>query len=271
MHTIPELLEAAAIRLTGDAANYQCVTAAFGIHGRPLASSATVFQWRHAMTVPRDENAFPLAQILGVDLDYVRGCLIVARRRVKNYSRWKSQANREQYTGSIVSINTLLAKAVDSLQRKGHESLSMARDIRSWVSKRPQRRPPEDVDGGITVHSIVELIYALDGQFGLRNEVANARTLGVSYSTLPQWRRGRAIPREKYALSLALAIGIDFQYVLDCLAVARGQPIQGNGAHLAAAIRTVNSLLEKAATAYEERGLSLLKEADERRTRLGGM
>jgi transcriptional regulator with XRE-family HTH domain len=268
MHTIPELLGAAAIRLTQSAANRKGVTEAFAAHGRPINRNQ-VGQWRRSESVPRDEYAAPLAQILGVDPDYVMGCLTVARRRGKNHSRWKSQGSRDHHAASIAWINTLLGRDADDIEREGHAHLLVAKEIRHWASKGvSDRRSPDGFDRGVTVHSVVELIYALDGKFGLETNVAYAKILRVTSATLANWRSGRSIPKETYAVSLALAIGIDFQYVLDCLALARGQPIEGNGLHHAGAIRTVNSLLERSARIHEDNGLRRLQDADKCRSRL---
>jgi hypothetical protein len=210
--------------------------------------------------------------MLGVDPDYVMACLIVARRRVRNYPRWSIRASRDHNATSIASINTFLAKAADEIEREGRANFLIAQEIRTWASKRANRQTaPDGLGRGITVHSVIELIYALDGKFGSGNDVANAKAVGVTYQHLHNWRHGRSIPSEKYAVSLGLAIGIDFLYVLDCLALARGQPIEGNGPQNAAAIRTVNSLLVKAAKMHEGKGLLLFQEADKRRARLQEM
>lgn len=128
------------------------------------------------------------------------------------------------------------------------------------------------------VHAVVELIYAVDARLEGKTSLQKGKTLGASAGALHFWREGKSIPKEKFAIPLARVIGIDFQYVLACLAVARGGDVdaegrdgESSGVDYAGAIRTVNSLLERAATAYENRGHLLLQEAERRRARIRAM
>lgn len=130
----------------------------------------------------------------------------------------------------------------------------------------------------LTVHTVVELIHAVDARLEGQNHTQKAKALGASDATLPIWRQGKSIPKEKFAIPLARVIGIDFQYVLTCLAVVRhggleaeGREDQSGSVDYADAIRTVNSLLERAATAYEKKGQLLLQDAERRRARIRDM
>lgn len=127
MHTIAELLEAAAIRL-GSADNTD-LGRTLGLRGPSIGKS--ISRWRQGQQVPRDRFCLPIAEALGIDAGYVMACMVVARRRVLNLPYWRKRASREFHAAAIDAVNSLLAKAAEIYEMEGREYLLMARKIRT--------------------------------------------------------------------------------------------------------------------------------------------
>ena len=123
------------------------------------------------------------------------------------------------------------------------------------------------------VHTVAELVCALDAKFRQETDAAKAEALGASSSSLRAWRRGEEVPTARYGVALARAIGIDPEYVHACLSLARSGDTEaavGDEASPdhASAIRTMNSLLEKAATYYEDKARLHFQKAERLRARI---
>jgi hypothetical protein len=263
MHTIAELLEAAAIRLGSASAND--LGRALGLRGTLPGKPITT--WRQGKGVPRDKFCVPIAQALGIDADYVMACLVVARRRRVDLAYWRKRANRKYHPAAIDTVNALLAKAADTCEREGREQMLLARMIRT----RAHSILPLDWSNG--VHSVLDLIHALEAKFDQARDVVLTRALGVSRRRLLVWRRGEHVPNHKSAVPLAHALGIDPQYALVCLALAAdgdtgALACQTDPGHYRSSIRTVNSLLEKSATHFENEARLQLQTAEQLRARL---
>lgn len=84
-------------------------------------------------STPGDQYAAPLARILGVDVDYLSACLMVARGRDKDLSYWRRRASREFHAAAIASVNLLLEEAADNCDKEGREYLLLAAKIRARV------------------------------------------------------------------------------------------------------------------------------------------
>jgi hypothetical protein len=127
MHKIAELLEAAAIRL-GSADNAD-LGRALGARGNN--PSLLIYRWRQGQSVPRKNFCVPIAQALGIEVEYVMACMEVARRRAQNLAFWRKQASREFHAAAIDAVNALLEKAAEDHEREGRQYLLLARKIRT--------------------------------------------------------------------------------------------------------------------------------------------
>jgi transcriptional regulator with XRE-family HTH domain len=78
------------------------------------------------------------------------------------------------------------------------------------------------------VHSIPELLDAAAANLGTVGHAALGRRLGVGGGAIVHWRRGDTVPREEYSVALAQAIGVDPQYVIACLVLARRKSYKGH-------------------------------------------
>ena len=222
--------------------------------------------------MPRKNFCVPIAQALGIEAEYVMACMEVARRRALNLAYWRKQASREFHAAAIDAVNALLSKAAESYDREGHEYLSLARTIRGRAHSM-QAYPDSSLDRGNAVHTIPDLIYALQGKLGDASDFRLAKIVGVRDTSFSLWRRGERVPLEKYAVSLAHALGIDSEYARTCRDFARhrdtmvlqSQPPR----HYVSSIHTVNSLLEKSATHYEKEASLQFERAAKLRERLG--
>ena len=125
----------------------------------------------------------------------------------------------------------------------------------------------------IHVHTIADLLDAASVQLGYVSDYRLAKELKTSSQNVSRWRNGQVVPSNEIIVPLAQLIGIDPHYAIACMVLAKGDSNrdywerQASSEHQAAAIRTVNALLEKTAVAYETKAreyLSLAKRIRER-------
>ena len=266
VHTIPELMMAAATRL--GTTNLNDLGNNLGLR----ETSSTLAKWIGGRQVPREKYCLPIAQALGVDADYVMACMVVARRRSLDLAEWRKRASREFHPAAIDTVNALLGKAAATYERDGRTQLLLARAIRTRAHS-IQACASQSSGQRDGLHTVPDLIYALAAKFREESDESLARALGASTGRVGYWRRGEKVPCEKHGVSLAHALGIDPQYALACLAQARGggaraRARQDGHGHYGSSIRTLNSLLEKSATHYENEARLQLQRVERLRARL---
>jgi len=128
-------------------------------------------------------------------------------------------------------------------------------------------------EGIIHVHTIADLLDAASVQLGDVSDYRLAKELKTSSQNVSRWRNGQVVPSNEIIVPLAQLIGIDPHYAIACMVLAKGDSNrdywerQASFEHQAAAIRTVNALLEKTAAAYETKAREYLSLAERIRAR----
>lgn len=123
------------------------------------------------------------------------------------------------------------------------------------------------------MHTIADLLDAASVKLGHVSDYRLAKHLGTSSQNISRWRSGQVVPNNEIIVPLAQLIGIDPHYTIACMVLARGDSNseywerQASSEHQATAIKTVNTLLEKTAAAYESKGREYLTRAKQIRAR----
>lgn len=133
------------------------------------------------------------------------------------------------------------------------------------------------------MHTIHELLEAVATKLGAAKCGDTADALGLPPNcrrgpSVARWTRGVLIPGDQYAVPLAQTLEVDVAYVTACLIVARGRDKdlaywsrQASREFHAAAIDSVNVLLEQVADHREREGRERLLLAENIRTRARSM
>jgi transcriptional regulator with XRE-family HTH domain len=124
MHTIVDLLDAAAVKL-GHVSDSK-LAAALG------TSSQNISRWRGGLVVPGNESIVPLAKVLGIEPYYAIACMVIARDK-DDLDHWRLVASADYGPASkhaLRTIDALLTKTAESCERRAQELLDRAREIR---------------------------------------------------------------------------------------------------------------------------------------------
>jgi transcriptional regulator with XRE-family HTH domain len=122
MHTIPDLLDAAAVKL-GYVSDYRLAK-------ELKTSSQNISRWRSGQVVPSNEIVVPLAQLIGIDPHYAIACMVLAKGDA-NSEYWERQASSEHQAAAIKRVNALLEKTAVAYENKAREYLTLAKQIRA--------------------------------------------------------------------------------------------------------------------------------------------
>jgi hypothetical protein len=108
------------------------------------------------------------------------------------------------------------------------------------------------------MHTVIELMQAVDSRLTGETDGSKARALGTNASSVAYWRRGYMVPGDRFASAFGAVLGIDSQYVRVCLALAKvGQAERDRALSMLDtgrydnSIRAVDLLLKRPATPAE--------------------
>jgi transcriptional regulator with XRE-family HTH domain len=129
------------------------------------------------------------------------------------------------------------------------------------------------IHDNVHMHTIADLLDAASVKLGYASDYRLAKHLRTSSQNISRWRSGQVVPSNEIIVPLAQLIGIDPRYTIACMVLSRGDSNteywkrEASAECQAAAIKTVNSLLEKTAAAYESKAQEYLARARQIRAR----
>ena len=122
------------------------------------------------------------------------------------------------------------------------------------------------------MHTIADLLDAASVKLKHATDYRLAKELGVANQSVYRWRLGQSLPDNNSLVSLAQLIGINPQYAIACMVIARGG--EKNEPYWRAAaerepesVKIVNQLLKGTAAAYEREAEQLKERARQFRAR----
>lgn len=103
MHSAKELMRAVDVRF-----GEQSAARTAKVLG---TNSTSVDDWRRGTNIPSDRFASAIAEVIGIDRQYVRACLALAKVIESEREHALSTMDTGQYASAIRAVNTLLERA----------------------------------------------------------------------------------------------------------------------------------------------------------------